>query len=193
MAEGQRDISRLIADWGNGDEQALPNLISAVYPQLREIARQHLRRWHPGKTLESAAVANEAYLKLRRAGAIRCENRIHFLALCTQIMRRILVDHARAGMRPGKAGFTDRIPLDEIVLGVQGGGVDILALNEALESLAELDARKARVVELRYFGGLSIEETAEVLSITPARVKRDWQAARLWLYSMLTDRPSEAG
>jgi RNA polymerase sigma factor (TIGR02999 family) len=192
MTEAKRDISGLVADWSNGDEQALPILISAVYPELRGIARKHLRRRGPGDTLESAAVANEAYLKLMRVGGIRCENRVHFLALCTQIMRRILVDHARARLRPAKKGYTERIPLEQVLLEVEAQGIDILILNDALDSLAELDARKARVVELRYFGGLSVEETAEVLKITPARVKRDWHAAKVWLYSVLTGRQTNA-
>ncbi len=181
-----RDISALIAAWSNGDEQALPGLVSSVYPELRRIARQHLGRRQGGHTLESAAVANEAYLKLIRAGGIRCENRVHFLAICSQIIRRILVDHARARGYAKRGGQAERVPLDEALLGAQAGGIEILALNEALESLAQIDPRKVRVVELRYFGGLSVEETAEVLGITPVRVKRDWKSAKAWLYGVLS-------
>jgi RNA polymerase sigma factor (TIGR02999 family) len=184
--EGPGDISGLIAAWGDGDEQALRSLMSAVYPELRRIARQHLGRRPPGQTLESAALANEAYLKLVRAGGIRCENRAHFLALCSQIIRRILVDHARGRGYAKRGGHAESVPLDDALLGAQTRGIEILALNEALESLAEIDARQARVVELRYFGGLSVEETAEVLGITPVRVKRDWKAAKAWLYGVLT-------
>ena len=171
--EGPRDISGLIAAWGDGDEQALRSLMSAVYPELRRIARRHLGRWQAGQTLESAALANEAYLKLIRAGGIRCENRVHFLAVCSQIIRRILVDHARARGYAKRGGHAARVPLDDALLGAQSRGIEILALHEALESLAEIDPRQARVVELRYFGGLSVEEAAEILRITPARVKRD--------------------
>jgi RNA polymerase sigma-70 factor, ECF subfamily len=185
-AEDSHDISGLIAAWGNGDEQALDALASAVYPEVRRIARNHLGRRRAGQTLESAAMANEAYLKLVRSGAIRCESRVHFLALCSQIIRRILVDHARARGYAKRGGDAERVPLDEAVLGAQARGIEILALNEALQSLARLDARKARVVELRYFGGLSVEETAEVLGLTPVRVKRDWKAAKAWLYGVLT-------
>jgi RNA polymerase sigma-70 factor, ECF subfamily len=185
-AGGPRDISGLIAAWGDGDEQALRSLMSAIYPELRRIARQHLGRRPPGQTLESAALANEAYLKLVRAGGIRCENRAHFLALCSQIIRRILVDHARSRGYAKRGGQTERVPLDDVLLGVQTRGIEILALNEALDSLAEIDARQARVVELRYFGGLSVEETAQVLGITPVRVKRDWKRAKAWLYGVLT-------
>src|SRR5262250_168355 len=125
-----------------------------VYPELRRIARQHLGHRQSGQTLESAALANEAYLKLIRAGGIRCENRVHFLALCSQIIRRILVDHARLRGYAKRGGHAERVPLDQVLLGAQARGIEILALHEALEALAKLDARKARVVELRYFGGL---------------------------------------
>jgi RNA polymerase sigma factor (TIGR02999 family) len=136
--------------------------------------------------MESAALANEAYLKLIRAGTIQCENRAHFLALCSQIFRRILVDHARSRGCARRGGRSERVDLDSVVLQAETRGIEILALNEALESLADIDVRKARVVELRYFGGLSIEETAEVLGITTIRVKRDWDKARAWLYGVLT-------
>src|SRR4029077_5578209 len=185
-ADGPRDISGLIAAWGDGDEQALCSLMSAVYPELRRIARHHLGRRQAGQTLESAALANETYLKLIRTGGIRCENRVHFLALCSQIIRRILVDHARGRGYAKRGGQAERVPLDDALLGAQARGIEILALNEALESLAEIDARQARVVELRYFGGLSVEETAEVLGITPVRVNRDWKRAKAWLYGVLT-------
>jgi RNA polymerase sigma factor (TIGR02999 family) len=183
---GSRDVSTLLAAWGGGDVQALPKLISAVYPELRRIARQHLGGRREGQTLESAALANEAYLKLIRAGSIRCENRAHFLALCSQIFRRILVDHARNRDSEKRGGRSERVPLEDVLLGAEARGIEILALNDALESLAEIDARKARVVELRYFGGLSVEETAEVLGITPIRVKRDWEKAKAWLYGVLS-------
>jgi RNA polymerase sigma-70 factor, ECF subfamily len=192
-AESTRDISELIAAWGKGDEDALSRLMSLLYPELRRIARQHLRRHQPGQTLESAALANEAYLKLIRAGGIRCENRVHFLALCSQMMRRILVDHARGRGYAKRGGDAVRVPLDEVLLGAPGRGIGLLALDEALGSLSKIDARKGRVVELRYFGGLSVEETAEVLRISRETVKRDWKMAKAWLLAELTgeqDHPS---
>ncbi len=184
--ERPSDIGTLLAAWSGGDAQALPRLMSAVYPELRRIARQHLGGQRDSHTLESAALANEAYLKLIRAGGIPCESRAHFLALCSQVFRRILVDHARRRRSAKRGGRADRVPLDDVLLGVETRGIELLALHEALESLAEIDARKARVVELRYFGGLSVEETAEVLGITPVRVKRDWDKARAWLYGVLS-------
>ena len=132
----------LIAAWGNGDEEALRNLIPLRYPQLRRIARLRLGR-RPGHTLESAALANEAYIKLIRAGGIRCENRVHFLALCSQIIRRILVDHARNRAYAKRSGDAVRVPLDEALLGIRSNGIDVLALNEALASLSKVDARRA--------------------------------------------------
>jgi RNA polymerase sigma factor (TIGR02999 family) len=191
--EGQRDISALLDAWGDGDQQALRSLMSVVYPDLRRIARQHLGRWQAGQTLESAALANEAYLKLIRADGVRCENRAHFLALCSKILRQILVDYARGRGYAKRGGHAEHVPLDEVLVGKQARGVDILALNEALELLAEFDEREARVVELRYFGGLSVEETAEVLGITPVRVKRDWKRAKAWLYAFLTGEQDHAG
>jgi len=184
--EGPPDISGLIAAWGNGDEEALRSLVSRLYPDLRRIARQHLGRRPTGHTLESAALANEAFLKLVRAGGIRCESRVHFLALCSQIIRRILVDHARGRGYAKRGGSAVRVPLDEVLLGARSREIDVQALDETLESLAKIDGRKARVVELRYFGGLSVEETADFLEISPETVKRDWKMAKAWLFAALT-------
>jgi len=185
--EGEEDISGLIAAWSGGDEEALSRLMALLYPELRRIARQHLGRRHAGQTLESAAVANEAYLKLVRAGGIRCESRLHFLALCSQIIRRVLVDHARRRGYAKRGGNAMRVPLDEALAGAQERGIQVLALDEALLALSKIDARKGRVVELRYFGGLSVEETAEVLEISPETAKRDWRMAKAWLFSALTE------
>jgi len=184
--EGSPDISGLLAAWNEGDEEALGRLLSFVYPELRRIARQHLGHRPAGNTLESAALANEAYLKLARAGGIRCENRVHFLALCSQIIRRILVDRARGRAYVKRGGNAVRVPLDDLLVEARARGTDVLALDEALESLSKIDARKGRVVELRYFGGLSVEETAEVIGISPETVKRDWKMAKAWLFAALT-------
>ena len=188
-----RDVSELIAAWGDGDEQALRSLMSVVYPEMRRIARQHLGRRQIGQTLESAALVNEAYLKLVRAGGIHCENRLHFLALCSQMIRRILVDHARGRGYAKRGGNAVRVTLDEALAGARPREIEVLALDGALESLSKIDSRKARVVELRYFGGLSVEETADFLGISPETVKRDWRMARAWLFAALTGEQDHTG
>jgi RNA polymerase sigma-70 factor (ECF subfamily) len=190
--QGPADISELLFAWNNGDKEALYKLMSCVYPQLRRIARQHLERRPAGHTLESGALANEAYLKLNRAGGVRCENRVHFLALCSQIIRRILVDHARGRGYAKRGGDAVRVPLDAVLLGTEVRGIEVLALDEALELLSRVDVRKCRVVELRYFGGLSVEETAVVLGISAETAKRDWKMAKTWLFSELTRTKDDA-
>ena len=180
------DISKLIDAWGNGDEEAFDRLVSAVYPELRRMARRHLGHRAAGHSLESAALANEAYLKLVRARNIRVESRVHFLALCSQVIRRILVDHARSRGYAKRGGNALRVPLDEVLLASQSQGIEVLALDQALESLAQLDPRKSRVVELRYFGGLTVEEVADVLGISSETAKRDWRMAKAWLFDALT-------
>jgi RNA polymerase sigma-70 factor, ECF subfamily len=184
----QHDITGILAAWNEGDANALDRLIDLVYPELRRIARRHLELRRPGESLESAALANEAYLKLLRVGGIRCENRAHFLALCSQIIRRILVDHARKRRFAKRGGHARRVPLDEVLLVAEARGIEVLALNEGLDALARIDGRKSRVVELRYFGGLSIEETAEVLGVSVDTAKRDWRMARAWLIAELTGK-----
>jgi RNA polymerase sigma-70 factor (ECF subfamily) len=185
-ADRKDEISELLQAWSQGDEQAFRQLIPAVYPELRRIARQMLGRRRADETLESAALANEAYLKIVRARGIHCESRAHFFALCASNIRRILVDHARKRGYAKRGGDAVRIPLDEALLGTRARGVELLALNEALNSLSKFDARKTRVVELRYFGGLSVQETAQVLQISPETVLRDWKMARTWLFRELT-------
>jgi RNA polymerase sigma factor (TIGR02999 family) len=182
----------MLAAWNDGDANALDRLIDAVYPELRRLAHRQLARRRVGESVESAALANEAYLKLVRAGGVRCENRTHFLALCSQIMRRILVDHARRRGSAKRGGDALHVALDEALVVAQERGVEVLALDEALHALARLDRRKSRVVELRYFGGLSIEETAEVLGLSVDTVKRDWRMARAWLLAELTRKQDSA-
>jgi RNA polymerase sigma factor (TIGR02999 family) len=184
--EGPQDISALVTAWCKGDAEALTQLMAVVYPELRRIARQHLGRRPPDHSLESAAVANEAYLKLIRARGLQCESRVHFFALCAQMIRRILVDHARHRRCARRGGEAVQVPLDEALLGTRARGVEVLALDEALESLSKTDPRKARVVELRYFGGLSVEETADVLQVAPETVMRDWKMAKTWLFRELS-------
>ncbi|KAA0255617.1 sigma-70 family RNA polymerase sigma factor [Acidobacteria bacterium ACD] len=181
-----QDITGLLDAWSRGDARALDRLVDLVYPKLRRIAHLHLARWRPGVSLESGALANEAYLKLVRAGGIRCQDRAHFLALCSQVMRRILVDHARRRGSAKRGGHALSVALDDALRTARARGVEILALHEALDALERIDPRKGRVVELRYFGGLSIEETAEVLGVSVDTVKRDWRLARAWLLAELS-------
>jgi RNA polymerase sigma-70 factor (ECF subfamily) len=190
--ETTEDISGLLAAWSDADQEALRRLVSVAYPEIRRIARRYLGRSAPDQTFESAALANEAYLKLIRARGIRCENRLQFFALCAQIIRRFLVDHARERRYAKRGGEAVRVPLDEALLGTRARGVEILALDEALASLSKIDSCKGRVVELRYFAGLSVDETAEVLQISPETVLRDWKMAKAWLLRELSGDKSRA-
>ena len=182
------DVSGLIAAWSNGDTAALNDLIPEVYPELRRVARQHLNRRGPQQTLDSAAVIHEVYIKLAHAQGLRCESRAHFFATCGQIIRRILVDHARNRQFAKRGGDAVQVSLDEELLGTRARQIEVLALDGALTSLAQIDPRKSQVVELRYFGGLSVEETAEVLQISAETVYRDWRFAKTWLHRELTGK-----
>lgn len=191
--EDAQDITALLLSWSNGDEQALGNLVPLVYPELRRIARLHLFRRGGDHSFDSADLANEAYLKLLRTHGVQCRNRVHFFALCAQVIRRILVDHARSRRCAKRGGDGVYLPLDEKLLGTRSRGVEVLALDDALQTLAKIDPRKSRVVELRYFGGLNVEETAEVLRISPETVMRDWQMAKSWLFRELSRTRSPGG
>jgi RNA polymerase sigma factor (TIGR02999 family) len=191
-SQDQPDITSLLGAWNDGDGEALNRLVDLLYPRLLRIARRHLGP-RAGDSVEPAALADEAYLKLARAGGIRCEDRTHFLALCSQIMRRILVDHARRRGSPKRGGHLLWVALDEALMTAEARGVDILALHEALEELARLDARQSRVVELRYFGGLHAEETAVILGVSLGTVKRDWRLARAWLFGRLGGNRGRTG
>jgi RNA polymerase sigma factor (TIGR02999 family) len=179
------EVSMLLAAWSEGDEEALKLLVPAVYPEIRRIARQHLGRRGPDHTLQSAALANEVYLKLIHSDGIRCESRTHFFALCAQMIRRILVDHARRARSAKRGGAAVQVELEEALMGTRARGVEVLALDQALAALAKIDPRKVQVVELRFFGGLTVEETAEVLRTSPETVTRDWKMARTWLFREL--------
>jgi RNA polymerase sigma-70 factor, ECF subfamily len=182
------DISGLLLAWSRGDEAALKDVMPLVYDDLRRIARRHLRQ-SPGRILPSSGtLAHEAYLKLVHARGILCQNRAHFFALCSQMIRRILVDHVRRRRYAKRGGGQVEAPLDEALLGSRARNVDVEALDDALTALAKFDARKSRVVELRFFGGLSIEETAEVLEISKETVTRDWRVAKTWLFRELAGK-----
>jgi RNA polymerase sigma factor (TIGR02999 family) len=181
----QTEVTQLLLDWAAGDEAALEQLLSAIYEDLHRQAVGCLRHERAGHTLQPTALINEVYLKLVDQSRVRWRNRSQFFAVAAQLMRRILVDYARRRGRDKRGGGAVRVPL-EAVPGVGGErDVDLVALDEALEELAELSPRQSRVVELRFFAGLTIDETAEVLEISPATVKIDWRMARAWLFRRL--------
>jgi RNA polymerase sigma factor (TIGR02999 family) len=176
-------VSKLLANWCAGDDEALRGAVPLVYDELRRIAHRYLRKERPDHTLQSTALVHEAYLRLEKQGVAQFENRAHFLAICAQLMRQILVEYARrrhAGKREG--GY--RLTLDDQLAG-KSRSVDMVALDDALNQLAKLDQQQSRIVELRFFGGLSIEETARALQLSPTTVKRHWATARLWLHHQL--------
>jgi RNA polymerase sigma factor (TIGR02999 family) len=175
----------LLTAWNDGDPEALDHLIDLLYPELLRVAHQHLGQLSRDEGVDSVTLASEAYLKLVHAGGIHCESRVHFLALCSQIMRRILVDHARRRGSARRGGRSWLVPLDEVLVTAEAPGTDVLALHEALEALGRLDQRKGRLVELRYFGGLTIAEAAEVLGVSDETAKRDWRMAKAWLMAEL--------
>ena len=175
------DVSTLLRAWSEGDQRALEKLAPIVYQELRRLARYYMGRERAGHSLQATALVNEAYLRLVDYKRMRWENRAHFFAVSAQLMRRILVDHARRHNLKRGAGV-QHVALEDTA--VVGGDQDenLVALDDAMQALARIDSRKAQVVELRFFGGLSVEETAEVLKVSPVTVMRDWSTARAWLY-----------
>jgi RNA polymerase sigma-70 factor, ECF subfamily len=175
------EITHLLQAWASGDQVALDRLAPAVYEELRRVARRQMRREHPGNTLQTTALVNEAFLRLVGGANVAWRDRIHFFAVSAQLMRRILVDAARARMREKRGGLAPHMNLNEEMDAAPERAASLIKLNDALDALAVFDPRKARVVELRYFGGLSVEEAAEALEISPQSVMRDWRLARVWL------------
>ena len=175
-----KEITRLLVAWGDGDEAALEELTPLVYQQLHRLAHHYLRHEQPGHTLQTSALVNEAYLRLVDWKNVRWQSRAHFFGVSAQLMRRILVDFARSRRYQKRGGGVPALALEEAAL-ISGERTDLVALDEALASLSQLDARQSRVVELRFFGGLTVEETAEVLKVSAATVRRDWSVARAWL------------
>lgn len=179
------EITQLLLAWGQGDQAALERLLPLVYEEMRQIAHHHMRRQRPDHTLQTTALVNEAYLRLVDAQRVQWQNRVHFFALAAQAMRHILVDLARARGNQKRGGGATQVALEEALIISAERGADVLALDEALQALAKLNARQSQIVELRYFGGLSEEETAAVLQLSPRTVRRDWSLARAWLYREL--------
>ena len=181
------EITEMLREWSDGKQEALDNLLPFVYDELHRQASRFLRKERQGHTFQTTALINEAYLKLIDRRDINWESRTHFFAVAAQAMRRILVDYARAKYREKRGGDNIKLSLEEATrVAAKEKGVDLIALDEALNKLAERDEQQARVVELRYFSGLSLEETAEALRVSRATVARDWETARAWLHRELT-------
>jgi RNA polymerase sigma factor (TIGR02999 family) len=191
-SSADKDITTLLLEWSGGRREALNDLMPLVYDTLKRLAAVQLRRERPGHTLQSTALVHEAYLKLIDQRRSQWQNREHFFAVASQMIRRILVNHARAELAAKRGGQRTMVTLDDnsgAPLSAPSRQVDLLALDELLDQLAQMDPQQARIVELRFFGGLSIEAAARVLAISPATVKRDWHIAKAWLYSRLKQSP----
>jgi RNA polymerase sigma-70 factor, ECF subfamily len=176
------EVTQILHELQNGDPTAEERLIPHVYGELRRLASHYMRRERSDHTLQATALVHEAYLKLIDQHEVNWQGRAHFLGIAAQLMRRILVDHARSHHAVKRGGEQQRIPLDDVIIFSESKSSELIALDEALSRLAQIDARQSRIVELRFFAGLSVEETAEVLSISPKTVKRDWSVARAWLH-----------
>lgn len=186
MASSPGTISKLLIDWRDGDATALDRLVPLVYRELRRLAGYYMRRQRADHTLQTSALINEAYLRLIDHKNMRWENRAHFYAVAAQAMRRILVDHARSRGYAKRGGGALKVSFDEAVIGAQERGAELIALDDALKDLAAIDPRKAQVVELRYFGGLSVDETAEVIGVSSVTIMREWRSAKGWLLKAIS-------
>lgn len=185
-------ISQLLESVRNGDADAAYTLMPLLYNELHRLAMHYMRNERPGHTLQATALVNEAYLKLIDQREANWESRSHFIAVAAQVMRNVLIDHARGRQRVKRGGLQQKVPLEDVVLISEEQSDDLIALDTAMRRLSEIDERQSRIVELRYFGGLTVEQTAEVLGISPKTVKRDWAVARAWLHRELrTSRESE--
>lgn len=180
------EVTQLLVAWGDGNQAALEKLMPLVYEELRRLAHNYMRREHPAHTLQTTALVNEAYFRLVDQKHMRWQNRAHFFAISAQLMRRILVDHARSHHYAKRGGGAHKVSLDEGAVVAEEQAADLIALDDALRSLAAIDERKNSIVELRFFGGLSVEETAEALKISPRTVMREWSMAKAWLYRAIS-------
>ncbi|HEY9503761.1 MAG TPA: sigma-70 family RNA polymerase sigma factor [Pyrinomonadaceae bacterium] len=182
-----QNITHLLKEWSNGDERALNELTPLVYGELRQQAARYMRKERPGHSLQATALINEAYLRLIDVKNVQWQNRAHFFAIAANLMRRILVDHARRRDAEKRGGSQILLTLDDALVAPKHGDVELLAIDQALTKLATIDSQQARVVELRFFSGLTVEETATALNVSPKSVKRDWSVARAWLRREIGD------
>jgi RNA polymerase sigma-70 factor (ECF subfamily) len=181
MALSPQQVTRLLVAWSDGDGAARDELMPLVYEELRRLAHRCMSRERPGHTLQTSALVNEAYLRLVDQKNVRWQDRAHFFGIAARLMRQVLVDYARKRRYAKRGGEARRVPLDEALVVSEERADEVVALDDALKSLAEIDPRQSQIVELRFFGGLSIEETAEVLAVSPGTVMRDWTLAKAWL------------
>jgi RNA polymerase sigma-70 factor, ECF subfamily len=186
------EVSTLLQAWSDGDQTALERLTPIVYEELRRLARQYLRRERRGHSLQTTALVNEAYIRLVDYKGMQWQNRAHFFAASAQLMRRILVEHARR-RNLKRGGGVEHVPLEEVAVVGSGRAANLVALDDAMHALERIDSRKAQVVELRFFGGLNVDETAAVLKISAVTVLRDWSTAKAWLYREMTGGRAETG
>lgn len=186
MTSAPHEVSQLLRAWGDGDETAVDRLMPLVYAELRRMARQYMGRQNPGHTLQTTALVHEAYLRLVDQKEVHWQNRAHFFGVAATAMRHVLIDYARGRRAAKRGGGARPVPLDEAAAVSAERSAELLALDDALQSLAAFDQRKSRVVELRYFGGLTVEEAAEVLNVSPETVALDWRLARTWLLRELS-------
>ena len=187
------NVTQLLQEWRSGNPSAMDRLIPLVYPELKKLARRCLRRERAGHTMQTTGLVNEAYLRLVGSSRVQWRDRAHFFALTTQLMRRVLVDEARKRAFQKRGGSLTRVSVDEAILAVPERSIDLLALDEALTRLAARAPRKSRVVEMHFFGGLTLEETAEVLDVSTDTVKREWRTAKLWLMQALGEDAHGSG
>jgi RNA polymerase sigma factor (TIGR02999 family) len=186
MTSSPEQVTQWLIAWSSGDQTALDKLMPLVYDELHRLAHHYMSRERPGHTLQTTALVNEAYLRLIDQKSVSWQNRAHFFAVAAQVMRQILVDYARRRQVLKRGGQAVKVSLDEAAIVSQERGADLVALDDALTSLAAIDPRKSQIVELRFFGGLSVEETAEVLKVSPRTVMRQWSLAQAWLYRELS-------
>ena len=183
-----QEVTQLLVDWGNGNQAALDRLMPVVYTELRQLAHWYMRRERPDHTMQTTALIHEAYLRLVDQNQVRWQHQAHFFGIAARLMRQILIEHARSHTRAKRGGGVGTISLDEAAIVSQARATELLALDDALERLATIDPRKSRVVELRFFGGLSVEEAAIVLNVAPNTVLRDWRLAKVWLLREVSSR-----
>ena len=194
MDTGASAVTQLLVDWRNGDQEALNALVPLVHDELRKLARGYMRRERVGHTLQTSALVNEAYLRLGQGDGPQWQNRTHFFAVAAQVMRHVLIDHARRYNYEKRGGGAQRVDIDDLHGMTEERASELIELDEALSTLANLDQRKSRIIELRFFGGLNIDEVAEILGLSPTTVQREWRTARAWLqYFLKGDDPAGGG